>query len=157
MTYQKILVPLADISDSEKVFVQALAMARHEGSSLMLLHCLPLEVFVTPYGNFTAEELSNILPEQREHLEKEKQLVIEWLSAYAQKASAQGIATQWELKVGEASFWIREIAETWQADLIVMGRRGLSGISEVLMGSVSNYVVHHVPCSVLLVQLEHKQ
>ncbi|MEO0350033.1 MAG: universal stress protein, partial [Cyanobacteria bacterium P01_A01_bin.15] len=40
----------------------------------------------------------------------------------------------------------------WNADLIMMGRRGRSGFSELLLGSVSNYVMHHAPCSVLTVQ-----
>jgi glycosyltransferase involved in cell wall biosynthesis len=40
----------------------------------------------------------------------------------------------------------------WDADLVVMGRRGLSGIKEMFLGSVSNYIIHHVPCSVLIVQ-----
>lgn len=33
-----------------------------------------------------------------------------------------------------------------------MGRRGHKGLSEILLGSVSNYVVHHAPCSVLVLQ-----
>ncbi|NEO65320.1 MAG: universal stress protein, partial [Moorea sp. SIO4G2] len=36
--------------------------------------------------------------------------------------------------------------------LIVLGRRGLGGLKEMVLGSVSNYVVHHAPCSVLVVQ-----
>lgn len=47
-----------------------------------------------------------------------------------------------------------EFAETWDADLIIVGNRGLSGISELLMGSVSNHVMHHAPCSVLIVHAD---
>ncbi len=38
------------------------------------------------------------------------------------------------------------------ADLIVVGRRGRSGLSELILGSASNYVLHHAPCSVLTLQ-----
>lgn len=44
-----------------------------------------------------------------------------------------------------------EFAETWNADLMIVGSRGFSGISEFLMGSVSNHVMHHAPCSVFIV------
>jgi nucleotide-binding universal stress UspA family protein len=44
------------------------------------------------------------------------------------------------------------MAKSWQADLIVLGRRGLKGISEIFLGSVSNYIVHQALCSVLIVQ-----
>jgi nucleotide-binding universal stress UspA family protein len=47
---------------------------------------------------------------------------------------------------------ICDLARGLQSDLIVVGRRGLTGLSEILMGSVSNYVTHYAPCSVLTVQ-----
>jgi nucleotide-binding universal stress UspA family protein len=35
-----------------------------------------------------------------------------------------------------------------------MGRRGRTGLSELFLGSVSNYVTHHAPCSVLTLKLQ---
>ena len=43
------------------------------------------------------------------------------------------------------------MANSWQADMIIVGNRGRSGLSEFFLGSVSNYVMHHAPCSVLVV------
>ena len=43
-------------------------------------------------------------------------------------------------------------ADRWGADLIVMGSRGLSAWSRLLLGSVSNAVVHHAKCSVEIVR-----
>ncbi|MDB9482953.1 universal stress protein, partial [Dolichospermum circinale CS-537/05] len=37
--------------------------------------------------------------------------------------------------------------------LIMMGRRGRSGLAEFFLGSQSNYVLHHAPCSVQIVHL----
>jgi nucleotide-binding universal stress UspA family protein len=48
---------------------------------------------------------------------------------------------------------ICQVAKDWGAELIMVGRRGNSGLSELILGSVSNYVVHHAHCSVLIVQL----
>ncbi|NEO28803.1 MAG: universal stress protein, partial [Kamptonema sp. SIO4C4] len=35
---------------------------------------------------------------------------------------------------------------------VIIGRRGRVGLSEILLGSVSNYVLHHAPCAVMVVQ-----
>lgn len=43
-------------------------------------------------------------------------------------------------------------AENWGADLIVIGSHGYGFWSRVLLGSVSNAVVHHAPCLVLVVK-----
>ncbi len=47
---------------------------------------------------------------------------------------------------------IVEEAERWVADLIVMGSRGLGTWNRLLLGSVSNSVVHHAKCSVEIVR-----
>lgn len=47
---------------------------------------------------------------------------------------------------------IVEEAEKWGADLIVLGSRGLGAWNRLLLGSVSNAVVHHAKCSVEVVR-----
>jgi nucleotide-binding universal stress UspA family protein len=47
---------------------------------------------------------------------------------------------------------IVEEAENWGADLIIMGSHGYSFWQRSLLGSVSDFVVHHAPCSVLVVR-----
>ena len=153
MAYKRILNPLDFSPESETVFNQALEIAQQNQASLMLLHCIASESYL-PYGSFVGESWGNLSSILRDNLEQEKQLTIERLSDYAQKAQFQGVQVEWDWKVGEAGMWIRKMSETWQADLIVLGRRGLSGLPEILLGSVSNYVVHHVACSVLLVPLK---
>ncbi|MEY3330640.1 MAG: hypothetical protein RLZZ115_3525 [Cyanobacteriota bacterium] len=44
------------------------------------------------------------------------------------------------------------MTKKWGADLVIVGRRNRSELAELFLGSVSNYVVHHVKCSVLVVQ-----
>lgn len=153
MGYQKILVALDRSPHGEAVFERALAIAKQDGASLMLFHCLPLESpTLTPYTAFYSEELADFSRLIHEELEKEAKEVRQWLSEYAQKASDEGVPCEWDWKIGEPGRWIRELAHTWGADLVVLGRRGLRGLAEMFLGSVSNYVVHHVPCSVLVVQ-----
>jgi nucleotide-binding universal stress UspA family protein len=47
---------------------------------------------------------------------------------------------------------IVEFVKESDADLIVMGSRGLSGLKELFLGSVSHYVVQKAPCPVLIVK-----
>ncbi len=47
---------------------------------------------------------------------------------------------------------IVETAKDWEADLIVVGSHGYGFWSRAMLGSVSNAVVHHAPCSVLIVR-----
>lgn len=57
---------------------------------------------------------------------------------------------------GPPSQVIVEEAESWGADLIVMGSRGLGVWNRVLLGSVSSAVVHHAKCSVEIVRCQNR-
>ena len=56
------------------------------------------------------------------------------------------------LKEGDPAHKIVQAAEEGDFDLIVMGHRGLSPVKAFVLGSVSNRVVTHAPCSVLVVR-----
>ena len=150
--YQKILVALASADDSKIIFPKALEIAKDNNSYLKLLHCIHSEVYFTPYGTFTTSEVTQLVPQWQENLEQEKQKVKQWLTEYSETASSAGVKTEWDYTIGNPSSSIIKVAKNWEADLIIMGRRGLKGLSEMFLGSVSNYVVHHAPCSVFLIQ-----
>jgi nucleotide-binding universal stress UspA family protein len=57
------------------------------------------------------------------------------------------------LREGDPAWEIIRVAEEEGYDLIVVGHRGLSAVKAFLLGSVSNRVVTHAPCSVLVVRL----
>jgi nucleotide-binding universal stress UspA family protein len=57
-----------------------------------------------------------------------------------------------EIVVGRASEAIVTIAKSWNADLVVLGSHGKHGLERFLLGSVSQDVVHHAPCSVEIVR-----
>ena len=64
--------------------------------------------------------------------------------------SAGGTVAQAHLMRGEAPREIIELAEDLRAGLIVMGSRGRGGIRRALMGSVSDSVVRHAHCPVMV-------
>jgi nucleotide-binding universal stress UspA family protein len=58
--------------------------------------------------------------------------------------------------MGKAASEIVELAEELGAGLVVVGSRGLGGIRRALMGSVSDSVVRHAHCPVLVVRREEE-
>ena len=57
-----------------------------------------------------------------------------------------------EILFGSPEGRIVETADEWKPDLVVVGSHGYSGWERLLIGSVSDSVVHHAPCSVLVVR-----
>ena len=67
---------------------------------------------------------------------------------------AGGTVAQIHLRTGKAAAEIVDLAEELGAGLVVVGSRGLGGIRRALMGSVSDSVVRHAHCPVLVVRRE---
>ena len=68
------------------------------------------------------------------------------------RAEGRGLTLETRILVGHPAEQIIRLAASTQVDLIVVGHRGRSRISEWISGSVSKRVVNHAPCSVLVVR-----
>ena len=155
--FKKILVALDRSSEASAVFDFALSIAQPELSNMLLVHFVDWQIQdVSPWigvGTLYDVDLSgDRYNRNREHLQKELDISRDWLETYAQKAIARNIACEFECRLGNCNLGIGDRAKEWGADLIVIGRRGHRNISEILLGSVSNYVIHHAPCSIFVVQ-----
>jgi nucleotide-binding universal stress UspA family protein len=53
---------------------------------------------------------------------------------------------------GDAATQILAAARAWPADIIVLGTHGRTGLARLVLGSVARNVLHHAPCSVLVVR-----
>ena len=153
----RILVAMDNSSSSQEVFDEAVSLAKATDANLMLLHVLsPLdEQYVDPLflqPTILYPQLQGNNSKYAHDWEKLKQNRFNWLRYLCEQATELGVKAEYSLNIGEASRMICDIARNWQADVIVLGRRGRRGSSELLMGSVSNYVLHHAHCSVLTVQ-----
>lgn len=159
--FHKILIALDRSELSGRVFEEALAIAKATQGQLMLLHVLspfdegyPAVAFSGMDGLILHQQAIETFTRQMEVLEKEG---LEYLRSLTNRALNGGITAEFSQNLGNPGGNICALARTWNADLIIMGRRGRSGLSEILLGSVSNYVLHHAPCSVLAVQTPELQ
>lgn len=95
-------------------------------------------------------------PEYFEHLEKSvrdaAKAVIESTLLKLKSIEDRTLKISSEIIQGSPRQVIVEEAERWNADLVVMGSRGLGTWNRLLLGSVSNSVVHHANCSVEIVR-----
>jgi nucleotide-binding universal stress UspA family protein len=154
--YRHILVAL-DYSDrSHTVLAEAIALAQPLQAQLTLLHVLSNRDVASPamplipvpeyYPSLSATTLE-LYQEEWTAFEARS---LATLQRYQATAQAAGLESQVSQRSGNPGTVICEVAQAIQADLILIGRRGYSGLSELLLGSVSNYVVHHAPCAVLV-------
>jgi nucleotide-binding universal stress UspA family protein len=68
------------------------------------------------------------------------------------EANKQGLEVQAHPREGDPADGILDVAEETNADLIVVGNKGMTGAKRFLLGSVPNKVSHHAPCGVWIVR-----
>jgi nucleotide-binding universal stress UspA family protein len=139
---ETIVVPLDFSEHSEEALEYAMWLGRTFGSKIRLLHCYHVNPgSISPYGpamptNFT-----------RELREAAAAKLHEW----GEKAGAEGLEVSEHLSQIFPSEGISSAARELDADLIVMGTRGLTGLKHVMLGSVAERTIRSAPCPVLTV------
>jgi nucleotide-binding universal stress UspA family protein len=71
--------------------------------------------------------------------------------ASADRLGRAGRTVDWTVSVGDPAHAILKVARHCNADLVVMGTRGLAGVQRLLLGSVARNVLTHAHCSVMVV------
>jgi len=138
--FRKILVPVDFSPHSDKAVELAVDVARKFGARLDLLHAYHLPIGVE-YDYSLPPEL---LPAVRE-------AAIRKLDEAVAKLSGEGLEVGGEVTEGHPSEVILEAARRLEADLIVMGTHGRTGLQHVVLGSVAERTLQHARCSVLTV------
>ena len=120
-------------------------LARKTESELHLLHSRAVPMLIE-----ADSEAARDVPYAEETARREAQKV---LDAQVEQIKALGNkVTQTHVRLGRPVEQIGILAEEIRAGLILMGSRGLGGIKRALMGSVSESVVRHAHCPVLVVR-----
>ncbi|MFM7424846.1 MAG: universal stress protein [Elainella sp.] len=157
MSFRKILAAVDHSSLSQAVVDQAIDLAKSSQAQLLLFHCLTADIATSapPFAGelgLSHQMISQSYQFQSLRFEDQFRQMQQLLQHYRDLAQGQGITTTIDWRTVEPGQGLCQAAQRWQADLIVMGRRGRKGITEVLLGSVSNYVLHHAGCAVLVIQ-----
>jgi nucleotide-binding universal stress UspA family protein len=158
MMFNRILVALDHSEASDVLLERAIALAKATGGQLMFLHVLSPDEEGSPgmpmYPNLSYSPSLDeaVLDAYRKRWESFQQKNLGQLEACVQRAESEDVAAEHVQRPGIPGKTICDMADSWNADMILMGSHGRSGLGELLMGSVSNYVTHHAPCSVMLIR-----
>lgn len=119
-----------------------------EGSSVKVLHV------IEPVYQIAAEMWIGAIPNVDDIRNAELQAAKALLDAAAEKLKGYQMEVTTEIAEGDARSTIVDEADKWGADLIVIGSHGRSGLSRILLGSVSSAVASHAHCSVEIVRVK---
>jgi len=140
--HPKILVPVNDSESAERTIAAIIANKERFPVTLTLLHVVD-----------TDKLAYRMIPDFQVGMIQEKALQVGelTLNRIKEKFNMAGISTIARLETGAPREVIARIANEESFSLLVIGRRGMGEIRDVLFGSVSNHVLHHVTCPVLLI------
>lgn len=137
--FSKVLVP-GGSNNSLKALNAALELAQKIGSQVCVLHvmedvpklCISSQKLLDQFLSARTEEGKKLL----ENCEL--------------NAKNKGVTISTELQKGDPASVILELSKKQWHDTIIMGTRGLGNFKGLVLGSVSNKIVHHSSCSILL-------
>lgn len=133
---ERILCGVDGSEASTRTAALAGSIAATSGAELHLLHVVP--VFRGRDAEWTLDEDEPSPPE---------------LEASVAAATAQRVVPIRNMAMGRPEHALVRAVEREHADLLVVGHRGVKGVSRVVLGSVSEHCAKHAPCSVLVVRV----
>jgi nucleotide-binding universal stress UspA family protein len=145
----KILLAVDDSPFSQHAVQDLIEEFRPRNTEVQVVHAVePISAY------FSSEYFPHFVPYvenvEQDRLKQGKALVAK-VCAKLRKA---GFRNSNAIVHGDARTAILELARQWKPDLIVLGSHGLKGLNRLLMGSVSEAVMRHAPCSVQIVRVQ---
>lgn len=136
--WRKILVATDGSKYSKTAILRAVDFASAYGGELKVLSIVDLP-----------SEFYGEAPQAVEDLIKKAKTYVE---DAAKQAESEGINVETFVREGEAYMMILDVAEDLNADAIVMGSHGRTGLRRLLMGSITEKVIGYASCPVLVVK-----
>ena len=143
----KILIGIDDSAHAKAAVKQVSTFRWPEGTACIVVSAVP--VAVTAFSMTEA----GAYPVFQDVLREQTKVHGELVAAAVKDLHSAGLSAEARVEPGDPRDVIIRLAQTEQADLVVVGSHGRSGLPKLLMGSVASHVVTHAPCSVLVVKL----
>ena len=142
----KVLLPTDGSGEAELASRTAADLAQRTGSELHLVHVGSL----VTHGAGSGVQVGPLTGVHQDELDRQAEGLLE---AEVERMKSSGIeVAEAHLRRGRADEEVIVLAEETGADLIVVGSKGLGGVRRALMGSVSDSVVRHAHCPVMVVR-----
>ena len=125
---------------------RAIELAKLSGGSLEIVAAF------APVARTRVREEQAELPGDVTHAIGPREDVNVILDAAVGEAKQEGVEAEPYPREGDPADAILDVAEETNADLIVVGNKGMTGAKRFLLGSVPNKVSHHAPCSVMIIR-----
>ena len=125
---------------------QATELAKSVGASVYLVSAFE------PVGNQRLREERQEVPDDMQWMVNAREDVDSTLREAEEQIKESGVEVQTFARQGDPADAILDVAEEQNADLIIVGNKGMSGAKRFLLGSVPNKVSHHAPCSVMIIR-----
>jgi nucleotide-binding universal stress UspA family protein len=136
--FQTILLATDLTVASREATARAIDLAGRLGARLLIVNVLEKRRLV---GGGSHERVDQARAEREAHL-----------VSVVREARAAGVTAEFLVWDGDAGSSIAAAADAEHADLVVVGTRGRSGAERMFLGSVSDHVVRHAACPVLVVR-----
>ena len=148
MAERNVLIPIDGSNNSKRAFEFYLKQIKRSEDHLLLVHVqdhahLPIISMHDPLTPPTAEWAKLITDQVLK-----SQKILEDYQIWCEQ---EKIPKKTILGSGKPGEVIVEKAKSHEANMIVMGSRGLNGVRRTFLGSVSDYVIHHTHLPVLVV------
>jgi nucleotide-binding universal stress UspA family protein len=144
--FKRIVVGTDGSETASQAVAQAIELARLTGAALSVVSAYE------PLSGRRVQDEQRDAPADVQYEIGPREDVNIVLDAAAAEAGRAGVEVQTHPLEGDPADAILNVAEQMNADLIVVGNKGMTGARRYFLGSVPNNVSHHAPCSVLIAQ-----
>jgi len=144
--FRSIVVGTDGSETASEAVRQAVELAKQIGARIEIVSAYE------PVSRARLREEKSQTPDDLQWMINPREDVDATLSDAAETVKDAGVDVETYARQGDPADAILDVAEETNADLIVVGNKGMTGAKRFLLGSVPNKVSHHAPCSVLIIR-----